>query len=288
MINTYNESSLHQSLKIIYARKEAGLKNWEKLNQNDSEIQLNGQKDVDFTSTDIDLNKLDIDLNKLIEQKIQLVSKSTGKKHEYICDIVTKDKKVIEIQTANLHSLTSKIMDFTAGKIHVKVVYPVTIKKYIQTFDESTGKITIRKSPAKKNIYNGFFKEATAFTPLLCNRYFSLEVLEIVCIEDRIKTEEPVQSKNGRRRFQKNWVKTGKRLKELGKSHVFNGKKSWLNLLPKGINKEFTVNEIYKKITESGIKTTRNECSLLVWILFHGKIIQRVGKEGNSYKYSIS
>ena len=46
------------------------------------------------------------------------------------------------------------------------------------------------------------------------------------------RTKEAVQSKNGRRRFKKNWIKGDKRLEEVIGTIRFNSAESYLGLLP--------------------------------------------------------
>src|SRR5574344_900022 len=99
-------------------------------------------------------------------------SRTEEKVGQYICDIVTKEGDVIEIQTGSLGHLLAKTMYLISEKKKVTVVYPLPVTKYIET-----GKAR-RKSPAKKDIYS-MFRELTALCPVLLNRYFTLEVLEI-------------------------------------------------------------------------------------------------------------
>ncbi|MBO4385775.1 MAG: hypothetical protein J5817_02035 [Treponema sp.] len=208
-----------------------------------------------------------------------------AKAGKYIADILTKEGNVIEIQTGSLAHLSAKIMYFLEQKRTVTVVYPLVRQKYIQTEDGKGKILRKRKSPVKKNIYS-LFRELTSLTPFLLKKNFYLHVVEVTVTETRAATEEKVQSANGRRHFLRNWVKTGKNLDSIEKKHVFHGKKSYTELLPKSLDKEFSVTDIYSavKLTESGVK--RNEISLMVWVLCKAGLLEFTGKKGRSNYYT--
>ena len=156
-INTYNESSLHKTLKTLYA-SENGF-----------------QTEV--------------------------------KKDGYIYDILDADGNAIEIQTKNLSKLLPKIKKTIKRGKKITVVHPLAVQKTI-TLTDTEGKIIAkRKSPKKESIYS-LFRELTGLHPVLLDEHFSLEVLLVTITEKRMRTDTDVQSKNGRRRFKKNWLKT--------------------------------------------------------------------------------
>ena len=263
MINTLNETSLHKTLKTLYSVQNEGSRTEEKVGQ-------------------------------------------------YICDIVTKEGNVIEIQTGSLGHLLAKVMYLISQKKKVTVVYPLPTTKYIETKKQSAENITPgsaaaraiagkaearcgtqtaispsrRKSPAKKTIYS-IFRELTALCPVLLNKYFTLEVLEVTLTEERTTTAEPVQSANKMRRFRKNWVKTGKHLDSINETHVFHGKKAYLDLLPKHIPAPFTVKELEESFHTEGIKIDRTSVQLLVWVYTHAGLMEFVGKENRANCYIV-
>ncbi|HZK20299.1 MAG TPA: hypothetical protein VFC68_06210, partial [Treponemataceae bacterium] len=162
MINTYNESSLHKTLKILIAEEHASK----------TEVKLDG----------------------------------------YICDVVTfytSMKRgdfcdVFEIQTQNLGKLLSKITHLQK-KHNVCLVHPISIETYIETYSENGEKLSCRKSPKKKDVYN-LFDELTGIWSLIntCKNnknsnvlgHFKLEIVETKIIKIKIKTKEPVQLTN--------------------------------------------------------------------------------------------
>ena len=111
----------------------------------------------------------------------------------HVYDIVTKNGNVIEIQTKNLAKLLPKILDTIEKGHNVKLVHPIPLITRIELKDEEGNIISKRKSPKKGNIYD-IFRELTGIYILMSNPHFSLEVLEIEMTEERIRTEEAVQS----------------------------------------------------------------------------------------------
>ena len=63
---------------------------------------------------------------------------------------------------------------------------------------------------AKKESLYSELKEFTSIAELLPNKNLTLLLPEITIVEKRVQCAEPVQAKNGRRRFKKAWQKTGK------------------------------------------------------------------------------
>ena len=122
---------------------------------------------------------------------------------------------------------------------------------------------------------------------------------------------EPVQAKNGRRRFEKDWQKTGKALLTRGGSYKLSGKKDWLALLPakalagqktrekksdsspkKGaapsaIQEPFCAATVRDAFIAEQKKEAAPYANLLLWILRKAGLIERVPHEGRAYFYEI-
>lgn len=231
MINTYNETALHRSLKTLY----------------------------------------------LIQQEGSIAEFNTG---HYIADILRPDGSVVEIQTGSISHLKPKLTEFLAQKRNVTIVYPVVTVKYIETLHTDL-KVSRKKSPKKLNIYD-IFRELTGIAPLLTDRHLRLEAIEVTATEERRQTDLPVQTQNGRRRFRKNWVKTGKRLDSAGTVHVFKTKKDWMKLLPR--TDCFTVKECTQLLLQEGIKVRQDQVSVMLWVYTHAGFLSRT-KTGRAYLY---
>lgn len=180
MINTYNESKLHRTLKELYALNCSGR----------TEVPVEGS----------------------------------------ICDVLSPDGTVTEIQTGNLSKLLPKIMKLKE-KHNVHVVYPLVTETRIHLYDKNGTLISNRKSPKKRRMID-IFNELMGIYPILDQEWFTLEVVPVSCIETRIRTEQPVQLNNNSRRFRKNWYRKDKELASMEKSLIFRGLQSYLSLLP--------------------------------------------------------
>ncbi len=234
IINTFNETHLHRTLKTIYSLEHPGCE----------------------------------------------TEKKTG---SYIADILTAEGDVIEIQTGSLGHLKKKAQDIIASGHKITVVYPLPAVKYIET-KKLDGTVSRRKSPSSKNLYS-VFRELTALCPILLDRHFTLEILEVVMTETRDETENAVQSRNGRRRFKKNWTKTGKRLEEIRGKHVLNGKRSYLKLIPENLEKEFLFRDFHAALKGREKKISPQDAHLMLWCYCRMGIIRDNGKVGRFNKY---
>lgn len=238
-INTLNESSLHKTLKLMYA-----------LNENSkTEIELDGK----------------------------------------IYDIVSNNGDVIEIQTQNLGKLLAKCMVALGKKRKIKIVYPLAVTKYLEMYGAAGERISRRKSPKRKTIYD-LFTELTGIYPVLLEKGFSLEVLECVICERRIKTDAPVQSANGRRRFRKNWNKNDKILEEIVSTRVFSKASDYLALLPPALPEEFTASDIRSAIKsdKSLPKSAAANANIMLWVMTRMNLIEHIGNKGRARIYKIT
>lgn len=208
------------------------------------------------------------------------------KKGQYIADVCTKDGNIIEIQTGSLAHLNDKIQYCIENGISIKVVYPLVITKYIETMSDNKKTYSKRKSPLHKNIYS-IFRELTGLYEFLLNSLFTLEVIEVTVTETRQTTETPVQSGNRRRRFMKSWIKTGKKLEEIGKAHTFYGCKNYLDLLPSGLPEDFTVKDVINSLKNTGIKATEQSVRCMIWLYSKTGLVERCGTSKRSYLYRI-
>ena len=205
----------------------------------------------------------------------------------HIYDIVTKKGNIIEIQTKNLAKLLPKILDTIEKGHNVKLVHPVPLTTRIELQDEDGKIISKRKSPKKGSIYS-IFRELTGIYPLLTNPHFSLEVLEIEMTEERIRTIEPVQSKNGRRRFRRNWQKTGKRLDTIINTRRFSKPEDYLALLPP-LPDTFCAKDLRNEISKQKDLPTRAayNAHLIIWVLSHANLIEFIETKGRTKYYKL-
>jgi len=205
----------------------------------------------------------------------------------HIYDIVTKNGNIIEIQTKNLAKLLPKILDTIEKGHNVKLVHPLPLVTRIELQDEEEKIISKRKSPKKGSIYD-IFRELTGIYPLMTNPHFSLEIVEIEMTEERVHTNEPVQSKNGRRRFRRNWNKTGKRLDTIINTRRFSKAEDYLNLLPP-LPELFCAKDLKNAISSKSELPARasGNAHLIIWVLAHAGLIEEIEKKGRTKYYKL-
>ena len=227
-------------------------------------------------------NSLKILYQELYEGKIEV------EQDGHIYDIVTKKGNIIEIQTKNLAKLLPKIMDTIEKGHNVKLIHPLPLITKIELQDEDGKIISKRKSPKKGCIYD-IFRELTGIYPLITNPHFSLEIVEIEMTEERIRTNEPVQSRNGRRRFRRNWLKSGKRLDTIINTRRLSKPEDYLALLPP-LPEGFCASDLKEALgsqKELPAKAAGN-AHLFIWVLSRAGIIEQTDIKGRTKYYKTS
>ncbi len=234
MINTYNESSLHRTLKNILCKE------------------YNGKTEIEIDN--------------------------------YICDIVSKNNEIIEVQTKNLGNLTGKILNLLENH-KVTLVYPLPCTSYIEYYKHINEKpISRKKSPRKKNIYD-IFDELMGCFPVLLHENFTLKIIETSITKERIKTDTKVQSQNKKRRFLKNWLTHDTTLDELHNTFVLKTRQDYVQLLPDNLQSQFTVKDVVECNNVPVIK--KDQAYKMLWTFRKMGIIEFLGKEGRSKMYRI-
>lgn len=190
-----------------------------------------------------------------------------------ICDIVTEDGSIIEIQTGSLSKLHGKL-GLLLPHYKVKVVYPLVVRKTIETRKKDGVLVSRRKSPKKQCLLD-MFSELTAIFPYLLHTNFILEVLEVSVVEHRIKENTPVQLANKSRRFKRDWYKEDKSLEIIHTTHQFASAEDYLALLPKELPETFTIKKASSMLKGRNIPR-------MLWVLRKMGLVEQVGKQGRS------
>lgn len=243
MINTYNESNLHLTLKRLYA------------------LEHNGRT----------------------EQAVG----------NWLCDIVTENGAVIEIQTASVSKLARKVVSLLAQGRAVTVVYPLATERTIETYDEDGALLSRRKSPNRATVYS-LFRELTGMHTLLLRDGFTLEVLLVTLTEQRRRTAAPAQLENKSRRFLKNWLPQEKHLGSIIERRRFTTAADYLSLIPMTLAEPFTALELQTalwELPELQTLSKRNreraagQARLMLWLYTHMRLLEEAGKKGRSRLY---
>ena len=199
---------------------------------------------------------------------------------QWICDIVCDEKTVIEIQTKSVSSLHRKAAALLARGKKIIIVHPIITRKKIRTFNTSGKEIYAKASPKKESVYS-MLRELTGLCDILLHENFSLVCPLVTAEEKRVQTEEPEQSKNGRRRFKKAWQKTDKSLVSIEGEIIFRDKENYIALLPAALPEEFSSAELSHFLKKEG----KPYANLILWLLYKMNLIERTEKKGRLFYY---
>lgn len=195
----------------------------------------------------------------------------------YFADAVSEDG-IFEIQTRALYRLKEKLADFTAAAI-VNVVYPIAYETRTVYINADTSEIVketpFRKSDPKVKI----FEELYSIRDYLGHSKVRF-ILARLRVEKRIYFSgdklPDLRSRNARKK-----VLTEKVPLALMSETILHQPTDYRIYLPDGLPQEFTKKE-FQKLTGEGRTSLRLE------VLRAAGVIHQVGKNGNSYIYSIS
>lgn len=191
----------------------------------------------------------------------------------YVADIYA-DGEIIEIQTRNFNTMRNKLQAFLP-LYPVTIVYPVPNEKWIIWIDEESGELSQkRKSPVKGNIYP-VFRELYRIKMFLKNPNLHLRVVLLNMEEYRLLNGWSRDKKKGSSRYDR--IPT-----ELVKEITIDCLQDYLQFLPYDLPEEFTTADFAKKV-----RITRALSSTALNLLHYVGVVERIGKNGNSYIYRV-
>ncbi|MDR3192697.1 MAG: hypothetical protein LBT87_06490 [Treponema sp.] len=199
----------------------------------------------------------------------------TGKTEEilgaYVCDGVTGEGEIIEVQTGSFGPLRRKARDLTAHG-PVRIVHPVIVTKYIETFGPEGERLRKRKSPRRGSEWD-LFKHLLYAPELALLPGLSIELALIDVLEKRI-----LDGKGSWRR--KGASITGRELTGWHGSLCLKGLKDYYRFAPFTRGECFTARDLAEK---AGINPALAQKTL--YVLTKIGAVQRTGKKGNAYRY---
>jgi len=183
----------------------------------------------------------------------------------YIVDIL-RGNLIIEVQTKNFSALKEKLQTL-AETHHVRLVYPLPERKWITYITKDNVVLNRRKSP-KRGMLTDVFRELVMISNMLGVANFSMEVLLI--------NEEEVRCADGRGSWRRRGVSIKeRRLLRVNRRVLFQSKADFLNVLPDGLNRVFTNNEL-AKLAKISVRTARQ----ITYCLRKSGAIRIAEKEG--------
>ncbi len=190
----------------------------------------------------------------------------------YLIDVVRGDQ-LIEIQTSNFSAIKKKLAKLIRHH-RVRLVHPVSQRKWIVRIDANGEMISRRRSPRRGRVEDVFLE--LVYMPVLIREpNFSLEVLLI--------HSEEVLINDGRGSWRRRgWSIHDRRLLEVVESHVFSEPRDFHRFLPESLQPEFTTRQLSEAL---GLR--QNIAQKMVYTLRHMEAIEAVGKRGRAHVYSI-
>jgi hypothetical protein len=184
----------------------------------------------------------------------------------YVVDIL-RENLVIEVQTKNFSALKEKLEVLTE-KHQVRLVYPLSEKKWITHVTKSHVVLNTRKSP-KKGRLTDLFRELVMIPYMIGEENFSLEVLLI--------DEEEIRCDDGKGSWRRRGVSIkDRKLLKVNDRILFQTKADYLKILPQGLNEVFTNREL-AKLAKISVRTARQ----ITYCLRKSEVIRLIGKNGN-------
>jgi hypothetical protein len=191
----------------------------------------------------------------------------------YVVDILRGDL-IIEVQTRNFSAIKKKLQVLIKD-YKVRLVYPVSEKKWITYIAENQAMGNKRKSPRKGRLTD-LFCELVMIPNMIKEDSFSLEVLFI--------DEEEIRCDDGKG----SWRRKGasirdRKLLRLNDAFLFQNKADYLKILPKGLNRVFTNKEL-ACLAKIPLRTAQQ----VTYCLRKSDIIRTVDKKGREIRFQIN
>lgn len=165
---------------------------------------------------------------------------------DYVVDILRGDL-IIEVQTKNFSALKRKLQALSK-KYHVRLVYPLTEKKWITYVNKDDILVNRRKSPRNGKLTD-VFSELVRIPNMLRENNFSLEVLFI--------DEEEIRCDDGKGSWRRNGISIKeRRLIRVNKRLLFQNKSDYLRIIPDNLN-EFFTNRLLAKSAGISVRVAR-------------------------------
>ena len=191
----------------------------------------------------------------------------------FIADIC-KEGEIIEIQTRHFYTMRAKL-DYFLQDYEVTIVYPIPHIKYLRWVDPETGEIRPpRKCPKKGKIYN-IIPELYRIKPYLSNEHLHFILIFLDIEEYRILDGWSKDKKKGS-------TKTDKIPTSLVEEWRIDTQEDFLRFLPEDLPETFTSKDV-----SALCKIPLQTASTLLHILYDLKLIDRIGKTGNAYLYTL-
>ena len=191
----------------------------------------------------------------------------------YVADIYT-GTEIIEIQTGQFNRMREKLDTFLK-EYPVTIVYPIPRQKWLIWIDEENGELSKpHKSPAKGTPYQAF-KELYKIKMFLKNPNLRLKFALIDMEEYRLLNGWSADKKKGSCRYDR---VPSRLAEEVSIENV----RDYLQFVPYELQEPFT-SEQFAKAAHIRRPLAQTALNILTYV----ECVERVGKAGSSYLYSV-
>lgn len=187
---------------------------------------------------------------------------------------VVLDNHIYEIQTKSFNLMRKKLEVFLQDH-DVTIVYPMALNKTIYLTNEFGELISVKKSPKHANPLEIFW-ELYKIKNFLLNKNLHFKILMLDIDEYRIEKEKTWKSRKG---FERN----NQVPKMINHIYDINSSNDFKDMLLKYNLKEVFTSKDFSKSTHLTIKKATTALNVLT----HLNVVERIGKERNSYLYKI-
>jgi hypothetical protein len=193
---------------------------------------------------------------------------------EFVCDAVSGEGAVIEVQTGSFGPLVKKLKWLCAER-EVRVIYPVIVAKHIEVYETDGTLRYLRKSPRKGTEWDvfGALIHAVELTGL---RRFSINLALVDIVEKRVA--------DGKGSWRRKGVSIQDKILRAQHGNILlSRKKDYLRFVPFAQDTEWTARELAEKV-----KIPVALAQKTVYVLTRIGIVSQTGKKGRARLYKIS
>ncbi len=192
----------------------------------------------------------------------------------YVIDIV-RGNTLVEIQTGAFHAMRKKLPALLES-YHVRLVYPVAVRKWIVRLDEDTGEVLSRRKSPRKGRPEDVFAELRAFPQLAVHPSLTL------CIA--LTDQDEIQVNDGEGSWRrKGWSIADRQLLAVNAVDEYRNRVDFQRFIPTDLIEPFTVKELAQSLRIQDRLAGR-----MAYCLREMGIIQQIGKRGRAYLYERS
>jgi hypothetical protein len=197
---------------------------------------------------------------------------SRGEDCHYVCDGVTGEGEIIEVQTGSFAPLKEKIKDLSRG-YRIRIIHPIILYKRIELFTKDGAVIHSRKSPAAGGKWD-LFKALVYGWEIAALDNVRIELVFVDIAETRID--------DGRGSWRRKGVRIAdKRLLACHPSIVLRERADYLQFAPFAPDERWTASDLALR---AGIRLPLARKT--VFVLTKLNVIARIGKKGRAWLYS--